>query len=199
MTHSVNTFVDAIANNGAEQMRPRQDPLMALYQRAPDEAQIVDHAVTRSVTAPAGVALYTEVTPNMGGVYPIGVHKAVGGLSDFATPGDLFCAAIAACLDSTIRIIANRMGVALKSLEVSVSGHVDVRGTLRVDDSVPVGFQEIVIEAKIEPVAEMPDAYLEALLKGAEQSCVVLQTIKHCPEISLARVNANPAAQSNAA
>ena len=194
-----NKFEDAIANNGTQAMRPRQDPLMALYQRDADKAQIVDHAVTRSVTVPAHAALYTEVVPSKGAAYPIGVHKAVGGLSDFATPGDLLCAAIAACLDSTIRIIANRMGVALKELEVSVSGHIDVRGTLRVDDTVPVGFQKMEIHVKIEPEKEMPQAYLDALLKGAEQSCVVLQTLNHGPEMSVTRLNASSVEQTAAA
>ncbi len=199
MAENMNKFKDAIAKNDAESMHPRQDPLMALYQDNPDKAQIVDHAITRSIKAPARIALYTEVVPNKGDAYPVGVHQAVGGLSDFSTPGDLLCAAIAACLDSTIRIISNRMGVVLKELEVAVSGHVDVRGTLRVDDTVPVGFQKLEIDVKIEPETEMPQAYLDALLKGAEQSCVVLQTLKHGPAVSVTRLNPDSIAQKSAA
>ncbi len=191
MPAPVNSFEAAIAKNGQEAMRPRQDPLMETYRHDSDAAQIVDHAVTRTTTTPAHVPLYTEVVPNKGGAYPIGVHKAVGGLSDFSTPGDLLCAAIASCLDSTIRIIASRMDLVLKDLEVSVSGHVDVRGTLRVDDQVPVGFQKIEINVKIEPEKDIPPAYLDALLKAAEHSCVVLQTINQGPSIGLTRMTNN--------
>jgi hypothetical protein len=37
-----------------------------------------------------------------------GTHTAVGGESDYPVPGELLCAAVASCLDSTIRTIANR-------------------------------------------------------------------------------------------
>ena len=188
MSAQKNLFKDAIAKNGHEAMRPRQDPLMEIYRQDRDAAQIVDYAVTCTTTTPAHIPLYTEVVPSKGAAYPIGVHNAVGGLSDFATPGDLLCAAIASCLDSTIRIIANRMDLKLKELEVSVSGHVDVRGTLRVDDQVPVGFQKMDINVKIAPEKDIPSAYLDALLKAAEHSCVVLQTLKQGPSISLTRI-----------
>ncbi len=181
------SFEVAIAKNSMEAMRPRQDPLMENYRHDAAAAQVVDHASTRSTNTPAHAALYTEVLPKKGAAYPIGVHTAVGGLSDFTTPGDLLCAAIAACLDSTIRIIANRMDLVLKDLEVSVSGHVDVRGTLRVDDMVPVGFQKMEINVKIDPAKDIPAAYLDALLKAAEHSCVVLQTLKNCPTVSVTR------------
>jgi uncharacterized OsmC-like protein len=56
----------------------------------------------------------------------------------------MLCAALAACLDSTIRIIADHLDVTLSSLEVGVTAEVDVRGTLLMDRKVPGGFQNYV-------------------------------------------------------
>lgn len=50
--------------------------------------------------------------PTSGVRVPVGVHRAVGGLHDAPTPGDLLCAALAACQDSTFRMIANIMNMA---------------------------------------------------------------------------------------
>jgi uncharacterized OsmC-like protein len=72
---------------------------------------------------------------------PLGIHHAVGGYHDAPNPGDLLCAALASCLDSTLRIIAARLGVRLVALEVDVTADVDVRGTLMLDRAVPVGLR----------------------------------------------------------
>lgn len=60
---------------------------------------------------------------------------------DAPNPGDMLCGALAACMDSTIRKVADHLGVTLTSLEVKVAAEVDVRGCLAVDRKVPVGFQ----------------------------------------------------------
>jgi hypothetical protein len=74
---------------------------------------------------------------------PVGVHRAVGGPHDAPTPGDILCAALAACQDSTVRMVANLMGVELEFLEVEVTADADVRGALAIDMQVPVGFQSM--------------------------------------------------------
>lgn len=74
-------------------------------------------------------------------MWSFGIHRAVGGYHDAPNPGDILCAALASCLDSTIRIIADRLGITLTSLEVDVTAEVDVRGTLVVNRDIPVGFQ----------------------------------------------------------
>jgi uncharacterized OsmC-like protein len=116
---------------------------------------------------------------------PVGIHTAVGGECDYPNPGDILCGAIAACLDSTIRVVANRVGVRLKELSVEVNGMVDVRGTLRVDRKVPVGFQKFEIDVSIKAAGLVPKMILNKIVKGAESSCVVLQTLRNPPEISL--------------
>lgn len=46
-----------------------------------------------------------------------GVHQAVGGLHDAPVPGDILCAALAACQESAIRMVANLLGITLTSEE----------------------------------------------------------------------------------
>ena len=179
------SFNDALNAFKDERIADRQNPLMADYAVNPENAKVTDFATTRRNGVTAAHALHTAVTPDKGSAYPIGVHKAVGGESDFATPGDLLCAAIAACLDSTLRLITNRLGIALTHLCVDVEGDVDVRGALRVCEETPVGFQNFRISVDMQSAAELPPASRAAIIAAAEHSCVVLQTIRSNPEISM--------------
>ncbi len=164
--------------------RERQDPLMELYKTDPEEAVITDRAVTRggTVDTPFHGTVFVG-QEGVGTEVEFGIHKAVGGYSDAANPGDMLCAALAACLDSTIRIIAARFGVKLKMLEVEVKAIVDVRGTLMVDRSVPVGFQKISCDIRMVPSLLTPKSVVKKLVAGAERSCVNLRTLVGDTEI----------------
>jgi uncharacterized OsmC-like protein len=168
-------------------MAARQQPLCAAYREQPERALIIDKATTFSANIAAGMPLNGEV--RLEGGRPIdltyGVHKAVGGEGDYPVPGEILCAAIAACLDSTIRIIANRMGIPLNTLAVDVEAQVDVRGTLLVDKTVPVGFQQVSIAIHVDVPDVVTPRQVESLVKAAEYSCVVLQTIKNSPDFHL--------------
>jgi uncharacterized OsmC-like protein len=107
-----------------------------------------------------------------------GIHRAIGGDHDLQNPGDMLCAALAACLDSTLRMIAVRMGIALKTLAVEVRAFADVRGCLVVDRQVPVGFQRIDVDVFIEAEGNTDPAQISRLTSVAERCCVVLQTLR---------------------
>ncbi|WP_334442515.1 OsmC family protein [Bradyrhizobium sp. AZCC 1610] len=107
-----------------------------------------------------------------------GIHRAIGGDHDLQNPGDMLCAALAACLDSTLRMIAVRMGIALKTLAVEVRAFADVRGCLVVDRQVPVGFQRIDVDVLIEAEGNTDPAQISRLTSVAERCCVVLQTLR---------------------
>lgn len=74
-----------------------QKSLKVKYKEAPGAAMVVDHAKTSGKVA--SDPFHSEVEPMDGcGIsIPVGVHAAVGGLHDAPTPGDLLCAALAAC------------------------------------------------------------------------------------------------------
>ena len=199
MTNSTRAFQKAITLGASDNMRERQDPLIAGYKQDPKPATIIDSAKTSSKCVSAGTPIYGQVIVGDTGAEPIniGVHKAVGGRSDFPNPGEILSAAIAACLDSTIRIISNRMALHLRTLEVAVDAMVDVRGTLLVDPNVPVGFQTIQVNVKLETEEDVPEQMINAILKAAEHSCVVIQTLRSGPEISVSSQITNR--QANAA
>ena len=115
-------------------------PLAKSYKQDPLQAMITDSASSHCKQANMFDPLHGKVTAG-GYVIPIAVHSAVGGDSDGPVPGDLLCAALASCVDSTIRIVANRLGLVLNSVDVRVTGEVDVRGTLCLQPEIPVGFQ----------------------------------------------------------
>jgi organic hydroperoxide reductase OsmC/OhrA len=108
-------------------VKDRQMPLYGRYGDAPGEATITDRAKTTGGT---------ETDPFHGAIEPgsqdygiaweFGIHSAVGGFHDAPNPGDILCAALAACLDSTIRIVAGRIDVTLEHLAVEVTADVDV-------------------------------------------------------------------------
>jgi uncharacterized OsmC-like protein len=156
----------------------RQDPLRERYRSVPEEAHIRDGA--RTIDAPSdpfhGAVALGE---GLGAPWRFGIHRAVGGYHDLPNPGDMLCAALAGCLDSTIRMIADRLEIRIELLEVAVSASVDVRGTLLVDRTVPVGFQEIDCRVQLKSAGDADPAKLEVLLEAAEHSCVVLRTLRH--------------------
>lgn len=160
-------------------VRERQQPLGQKYRETPEAAMIEDRGRT---TGTAGMdPFHGQVTPgsqDYGIIWPFGIHHAVGGYHDAPNPGDILCAALATCLDSTIRIIAGRMGVGLSALEVDVTANVDVRGTLVIDRNVPVGFQRMRCAVRLQPAPGTDPQQVQKLLAAAEYSCVNLQTLR---------------------
>ncbi|MCU7829812.1 MAG: OsmC family protein [Candidatus Thiodiazotropha sp. (ex Myrtea sp. 'scaly one' KF741663)] len=160
-------------------VRDRQAPLQKRYLVNPEEALINDQARTSG-----GV----DTDPFHGTVHPgkpdtsvplhFGIHSAVGGYHDAPNPGDMLCAALAACLDSTLRIIADRLGVKIQSLEVVVAAKIDVRGTLMVDRKVQVGFQQMKCHIDIQADDQTDPKLMKKLIAAAEHSCVNLQTLR---------------------
>lgn len=165
-----------MSDNSTDMVRQRQEPLGKRYREKPDLARIADHAHTAS----AGFDPFHGVVTagDSGSSLEFGIHRAVGGDHDLPNPGDMLCAALAACLDSTVRMIAARMGLRLETLEVEARAVADVRGCLMVDHQVPVGFQRIEIDVLIKPEDSADPTQIALLTSSAEKCCVVLQTLR---------------------
>jgi uncharacterized OsmC-like protein len=159
--------------------KQRQDPLRERYRTASDEACIVDSAKT--IMNGADDPFHGEVVAGegQGGSWRVGIHRAVGGYHDLPNPGDILCAALASCFHSTLRIIADRLEIPIASLEVDTHAEVDVRGTLLVDRNVPVGFQKIRCQVRLDPGANVLPEKVKMLQAAVEHSCVVLQTLRN--------------------
>lgn len=160
-----------------------QKPLKASYKREPELAMVIDHARTSGEDVTDPFHSMVEPMDGCGVSVPVGVHAAVGGRHDAPTPGDLLCAALAACQDSTIRMVANLMGIELLELEVRVMAKADVRGTLAMDHNVPVGFQEMTCEVRMKVEEGTEPRQLERLQIAAKRCCVVQQTLKTPPPV----------------
>ena len=160
-------------------VQQRQGPLRERYRRVPAEAWINDHA--RTVNACDEDPFHGTVVPANGGdtALRFGVHRAVGGFHDHPNPGDLLSAALAACFDSTLRMVADHLGIRLKCLDVAVTADCDVRGCLQVDHAVPVGFQRMRCHVRLQPREETDENKLRMLVAVAENCCVVLQTLRN--------------------
>jgi uncharacterized OsmC-like protein len=158
-------------------VQQRQNPLRDRYRRAPAEAWVHDGA--RTINACSGDPFHGAVIPNNSSEAPLrfGIHRAVGGDHDYPNPGDLLSAALAACFDSTMRMLADHLDIRLKSLEIDVDAECDVRGCLLVERSVPVGFQSMICRVRLEPENPIEPEQLQMLLAATEQSCVVFQTL----------------------
>lgn len=162
-----------------------QSALRAQYKADPGLAMVTDHASTRS-THPSD-PFHSLVTPKAGSdsAITVGVHSAVGGPYDAPCPGDLLCAALAACQDSSIRMVANGMGIELTALEVTVRATVDVRGALGLHKDVPVGFQSITSDIHLQAKEGTSPELLEKLRMASERCCVVMQTLQAPPKVQI--------------
>jgi uncharacterized OsmC-like protein len=107
-----------------------------------------------------------------------GIDHAIGGDHDLPNPGDLLCAALAACKDGTIRMLADLLGIPILDLQVEVTGDVDVRGCLAMDRSVKVGFRSLSCRVHLRVPPEVDPKHIELLQKQAEHSCVNLDTLR---------------------
>jgi uncharacterized OsmC-like protein len=160
-----------------------QLPLRAQYKASPLAALVTDHARTKGTDPNDPFHSIVEPMAGCGVAVPVGVHSAVGGPHDAPTPGDILCAALAACQDSTVRMVANLLGVELEFLEVEVKADADVRGARAMDTQVPVGFQAMRCDVRLRAKEGTSPAVLERLRVAAEHCCIVLQTLRNPPPI----------------
>jgi uncharacterized OsmC-like protein len=91
--------------------------------------------------------------------------------------------ALVACAGVTLKSVATAIEVSLRKGEVFAEGELDFRGTLGVDKEAPVGFAEVRLRFEVD--TDAPQDRLDLLLKLTERYCVVYQTIKNGPKISV--------------
>ena len=167
-------------------MKSRQKPLVELYREAPHAAVIQDGAETVHGRGLELDPVHGEIRIGTASpiTAPVSVHSAVGGDHDGPNPGDYLCAALVGCFDTTLRIVADRLGVELLEVDVKARAEVDVRGTLCVDSKVPVGFYAIRLAVKVQAAPGTPKPKIQMLLAATEHCCVVFQTLKGGVEVS---------------
>jgi len=158
-------------------IRSIQKPLKEQYRRDPASSRITLTAKGSENATPLSCSVDIERA-----VYQAEVHQGVGGSGAAACSGDLLLGALAACAQLTCQLVATAMGIATHKVEVTVNGDMDLQGTLGISKTVPVGFESIRVDFKVDAPQATPEQ-LKALQEKTEQYCVVLQTMLHPPKI----------------
>lgn len=91
--------------------------------------------------------------------------------------------ALVACTGVTLNAVATALGIDIRDGVVSAQGDLDFRGTLGVAKDAPVGFTRIRIGFALDTDASQDQ--LDALVRLTERYCVVYQTLRLSPEISI--------------
>jgi uncharacterized OsmC-like protein len=92
--------------------------------------------------------------------------------------GDLLLGALAACQETTIRMVAANMGIELESLRVEIEADWDARGTLAMGDY-PIGLTAIRCNTTVRVPGDVLGDRADRLLRSAEKYCVVLNTLRN--------------------
>jgi len=158
-------------------IRSLQKPLKEQYRRDPASSRITLTAKGGQTDTPLSCSV------DIGrALYQAEAHKGVGGTGTAACSGDLLLGALAACAQLTCQLVATAMGVPTLHIEVTVSGEMDLKGTLGIAKDVAVGFDAIRVQFNVDAPQATPEQ-LQALQEKTEQYCVVLQTMLRPPRI----------------
>ena len=162
----------------SEQLKRLQAPLKQQYKDDPARAVVTLKASGR--LDGAGVSCRVETGR---AIVEAGLHPATGGTGLQACSGDMLLEALAACAGVTLRAVASALEIPIRDGTVHAEGDLDFRGTLGVSKEVPVGFQRIRLRFELDTDAS-PEQ-LDTLLKLTERYCVVLQTLRLPPVLSV--------------
>ena len=161
----------------ADELKEIQAPLKAKYRESPGAALItlkaqghLGEGVTCNVQT--GKALVTA-----------GIHPATGGNGLSACSGDMLLEALVACAGVTLNAVATSMGIAVRNGAVHAEGDLDFRGTLGVAKDAPVGFQRIRLRFDLD--SDASEEQLGNLLRLTERYCVVFQSLRQPPDMSI--------------
>ena len=158
-------------------VRSLQRPLKEQYRKEPGSSRITLTAKGSETSTPMSCSV------DIGrAIYQAEAHKGVGGSGTAACSGDLLLGALAACAQITCQLVATAMGVPTRRIEVTVTGDLDLGGTLGISKDVPVGFENIRARFDLDAPEATPEQ-LRALQERTEQYCVVMQTLLHPPAI----------------
>jgi len=161
----------------SQELKELQAPLKQKYKDQPQSAMI-----TLNARAKIGEGITCKIETGKA-LIEAGLHPATGGDGLSVCSGDLLLEALVACAGVTLRAVSTAIGVKLRDATVSAEGDLDFRGTLAVDKTTPVGFQNIRLNFNLDSDAT-PDQ-LASLLKLTERYCVVFQSLTNAPTISI--------------
>ena len=161
----------------ADELKAMQAPLKQKYKDDPAAAVVTLRAESRSADG-----LSCQVATGKAMV-EAGLHPATGGDGSLVCSGDMLLEALVACAGVTLRAVATAIGVNLRGATVAAEGDLDFRGTLGVAKDAAVGFRDIRLRFNLD--TDAPADQRATLIRLTERYCVVLQTLKQPPPISV--------------
>ncbi len=108
------------------------------------------------------------------------------GANEGANPVEFLLHALAGCVTTTIVLHAAARGIQIERLSTELVGTIDVQGLLALDDTVPVGYEQIQIMMDIK--ADCSDDELDELLAFAKNHSPVCNTICRPVPVTVKRV-----------
>ena len=164
-------------------LRSLQAPIKARYLERPDEARIT--CTARSLGSDLSDPLHCAIAVDSVEVvrYESGAHPGVGGAGDVACSGDLLMAALLACQETTVRMVAAAMGIEIEALEMEATATADLRGTLAMSRDVPVGVTGVDCRLRVKVKDDGRGERAQRLLENAERYCIVLNTLRQGVEV----------------
>jgi uncharacterized OsmC-like protein len=162
----------------AEELKSMQAPLKERYRADPAAAVVTLRAESRSTDG-----LSCKVATGKA-IVEAGLHPATGGDGSLACSGDMLLEALVACAGVTLRAVATAIGINLRGATVAAEGDLDFRGTLGVAKDAAVGFRDIRLRFALD--TDATDEQRATLVRLTERYCVVLQTLRQPPPLTVA-------------
>jgi uncharacterized OsmC-like protein len=163
----------------ADELKELQAPFKQRYRDEPAAAVITLHA---EGAIGEGVTCSVQTVRAL---VEAGLHPATGGSGAHACSGDMLLEALAACAGVTLNAVATALAIPLRGGKVRAEGDLDFRGTLGVAKDAPVGFTDIRLSFELD--SDASEEQLATLLKLTERYCVVYQTLRNPPPVSVGR------------
>lgn len=154
--------------------------------QAPFKAQYRENPGAAVITLKAEGTIGDEVTCSVDtgrALVAAGLHPSAGGSGVHACSGDMLLQALVACAGVTLNAVATALELVVRDARISAEGDLDVRGTLGVDKTAPVGFRDIRLHFDVD--GDLTEEQLSTLLSLTERYCVVYQTLRSAPNIAV--------------
>jgi uncharacterized OsmC-like protein len=167
-----------VTDMDAEQLRNLQAPLKSRYRDDPDAA-----VITLKASGELGTESITCKVETGRTLVEAGLHPATGGDGLSLCSGDMLLEALVACAGVTLKAVATALSIPIRNGKVNAEGDLDFRGTLGVAKDAPVGFRAIRLAFALD--TDAPKDQLDKLLNLTERYCVVYQTLKGTPAVTV--------------
>jgi len=151
------------------------DQANAIYRARVDLVEGVKCVATAQSSSP--LSFDEPVSPNLG----LGCKIDSGGKELGMVPSELFLVSLGSCFAVGFGTFAALHDVELHQVSIELSGHVDLRGVLSMDESVPVGFKRIEYTVTVRSPA--PEEVLREVTRLATERSPMMQNLSSKVEV----------------